>query len=459
MKLRELIKEIENNYAVEDIKISRWGKTFQIYPWVKGRLFIASTLSDDLHLKKSFGIYWKQFKSMFYGWWNVFRKYETWIFTNSSERRLIDGKYTDKLFDYYAANSGRKSLLIETKFPKGYSRRKVASKYVMSKSILFFLETIYTKLFLRNVKIDNIEELNKIKERLGISDVDLSYNYKKCLAQYKVMKLWLFLFPKPKEVLLSVGYTNFGYIHAFKEARIPVIEFQHGLINENHQGYTYFKEFSEYYFPDKLMTFGKVEVSHIKNSKINFKNGVFSLGNFILANKIDSFKNVIHDESRIKVAVTLQDGILSEKIIEHLNGLKYSRAKFYLKPRNTPVEYYNSKFNFNENVCIVDNIDTYDLILSCDFHLTVYSTCAVESLVLGRPTIFYNIKGLSIEHFYEMLPPSKFVHYIENNDELIKLLEICPNNINPKLIQEEFSYLVDNNYKASIRTFVDTLAT
>ena len=121
MKINDLVSDIEGNLEVENLRIQKFGKSFQIYPWLKGRLFHKYMMGTDVLMQKSKSVLFSQITSLFYGWWNIFRKYNTWVFTNSSERTLVEGKYYDKLFDYIGNNSKKKTLLIELRLFNKYN--------------------------------------------------------------------------------------------------------------------------------------------------------------------------------------------------------------------------------------------------------------------------------------------------------------------------------------------------
>ncbi|MEY4604213.1 MAG: hypothetical protein RIT43_1505, partial [Bacteroidota bacterium] len=211
MTTRERIIDLESRLAVEDLTVRKFGKQFQVYPWLKGRLFHKIITGKETNQARNVRLYFTQLGSLFYGLKNIFGRYDIWAFSNSLERRLIDGKYTDKLFDYIGNNSGKRMLLIETRIVHFYPLKNVASRHVVSRSLLLLFEELYAKLFLRKVHVNNPSLLNEILASVD-GGVDHALLIRKYIAQYRVMSLVLKLFPNPRLVLLSVGYTHFGYI-------------------------------------------------------------------------------------------------------------------------------------------------------------------------------------------------------------------------------------------------------
>jgi len=116
---------------------------------------------------RNVGLYIKQVTSIFYGLHNLFGRYSIWAFTNSTERRLIEGKYHDKLVDWIGNDGGYKTLVVEQRLFQYVPYRKVASKNVMSRSFFLVFEEIYGRLFLRNVKVENVALMNEILEEVS----------------------------------------------------------------------------------------------------------------------------------------------------------------------------------------------------------------------------------------------------------------------------------------------------
>ena len=143
---------METSIDVRKIKVKRFGKTFEIYPWLKGRLFHKMITGHETFQKKDLSLYLKQLLSLFYGCWNIFGRYDIWVFTTSMERRLVDGKYVDKLFDYIGNELGYKTLVFELRVFQYIPYRKIASRKAISRSVLMLMETLYAKLFLRKIE-------------------------------------------------------------------------------------------------------------------------------------------------------------------------------------------------------------------------------------------------------------------------------------------------------------------
>ncbi len=420
--IAELVSKIEEEYDVRSIQTSRFNRTFEIYPWIKAKLFHKLVLGKESLAHKSTKSLLLQFKSLFYGTWNLFiRKYEIWAFTNSVERIAMNGRYSDKLFDKISSYTKGNVLLIEFQYFKKFPFRKVLSKYVTSKALFLLSEEIYGRVFLRKFEVKNHKMVAKIERELKCQ-VNLNSILRKNLAQYRMMKFWLKILPKPKYVFMSVSYNHYGYIRAFKEAGIPLIEFQHGVISENHQAYNYKAVLSPCQFPDYVAVFGENESDFLtRKSKMPIQ-GVSIIGRSIIDHYLqEGIENGVNKT----ICVALQEGPIGDKAIKFLldfnknSEIKYT---FMLVPRRTSEMTYRASFDFPENFVFSKN-NIYETLSRCDVSITAYSTVASEALSLGKTSILINIDNKAKEVFEASLGENPFVYFIEIPTDLIALLK------------------------------------
>jgi predicted transcriptional regulator len=449
MTTKERIENIESRLNVDRVTVKKFGEEFQIYPWLKGRLFHKEITGSESMQKKTFGLMIKQLLSVFYGCWNVFGRYDIWAFTSSMERREINGKYYDKLFDYIGNESGKKTLIIELRLFKYYPYRKIASNRAISKSIFIFMEEFYSRLFLKMPTIENRDVLNQLyKEFEGtISERSVMRKY---LAQYRIMKFWLRLFPNPKKVFMSVSYTNFGYVRAFKEAGIEVVEFQHGLISKNHSAYFYKSEFNPIQFPDVIATIGEEEVD-VFDEENNFAvQKVIPIGSYVL-DRFSALNNKTSLSHPIKVLVALQDGVIGDQlanfisdVLPKLKGL----AEITFQPRRTKPEYYQEKFSNLKEVSFSRN-QFYQEVLEHDVHVTVYSTTAIEALSLGKQNVLVNIENQSVEQLQDKVGTNEYTNVVNSQEEFVEVLKEISFVEKDKVIASN-EHNVKANYKTNI---------
>jgi len=449
MTTKEKVEEIEGKIAVDEITIEKFGREFQIYPWLKGRLFHKHITGSETMQEKDFRLLVKQLLSLFYGCWNIFRKHEIWAFTSSSERRLIDGKYYDKLFDFIGNESGKKTLLVELRLFNYYPYRKIASKRAISRSLFIFLEEFYGRFILRMPEVKNQDILNDLNNEFD-GDISEQEVIKKYLSQYKMMKFWLKILPNPKVVYISVGYTSFGYIRAFKEKGIKVVEFQHGLMTKNHSAYYYKKQFDSIQFPDNIVSVGECEIEVFDDQNTFPVNSVIPVGSYIL----DHYSSLDAKEkwsSPPKIVFAMQDGIIGDQLAEFvvellpkIDGL----AQVVMKTRRTSPDYYQTKYEALKKVEFID-VSFYDVLLESDIHATVYSTTAIESLSLGRQNILINIDNLSVEQLNSKLEGNNFTTIVDNVEAFIVAVREMKDT-DKDSIKNSNSYNIKPGYKANI---------
>lgn len=454
MKNSELIKHIEEKYDVKSVQY----KSLSLWLELRSRIYLAISLGQESTLTINTKTYKAVFKTMFYGFFNWFRPYDTWIFSAKINRLNIDGKYHDRLYEYIGEKF-KKSLFIEVTTDFHYNRSCVESKYIVSKSALILLEKVIG-LFISTRGID-ISEIERIKKDFKIN-YNPNYAIKKMIAQYRVMRFLLF-FKKPKIVFLSPAYTAYGYVKALKEKGVKVIEVQHGVILKEHFGYNIKEVFSKDYFVDNILTFGEQEIEVFKNGKgINYKN-VIPVGNFYLdyihANYSPDEKlaEVINNYKKSFV-VSLQEIDKTASLIPNILASAKTNPDylFILKPRKKSVEYYESTYENVENVIFIQDINIYQLILQTDFHVTVYSTCAIEAPALGRKNILFNINNLSKDIFEHTLTNSKTSVYVDDVDEFNKIIQNIgvPNELE---VRTEHGAVLKSNYKKNIDLFIQNL--
>lgn len=455
MTTREKVEHIEKKYDVGSLRVKRFGKSFQVYPWLKGRLFHKLITGNETLQKRDIKLYWKQFTSIFYGLHNIFRKYDAWAFTSSMERREVDGVYHDKIVDHLGSQTGLKTLVIELRLFQYIPYRKIASRYAMSKSFFMLFEELYGRLFLRKIEVENEAMMHELLKEVS-GGVNHKQILRKYLAQYKMMKFWLRLLHRPKVVFVAVSYTNFGYIRAFREAGIKVVEVQHGVISKNHHAYFYDAEMNPEQFPEYLITVGEKELSVFDEENKFPVSEVVAVGSWIIDHYRQKAKEVKNDPPVILFA--LQDGVMSEKLLPFILELENrleGTFKLKVQPRRTQKETYVKSFPALEDIEFSED-SFYAAVIQSDVHCTVYSTTAIEALSLGIPNILINIDNQSEEQLGTILGENPFTFIVDTVDEFIAVL---PKVINTdrEFVSESNAYNIRKGYEQNVQVFVKKL--
>lgn len=451
MKNSELIKHIESKYDVKSIRY----KSLSLWLEIRIRILILINLGQESTLKVNASTYKTILLTSFYGFFNWFKSYEAWVFSSKINRLKIDGKYHDRLYEYIGSKFN-KTLFIEVTTDKHFKRKNVASKYIVSKSAFILLEKIIS-LFISTKHIDK-SVIAKINKDYNIK-YDANYAIKKMISQYKIMRFVL-RFKKPKVVFLSPAYTAYGYVKAFKEKGIKVIEVQHGVILKEHFGYNVYEKFDDSYFVDYLLTFGGQEVEVFKESVNITADKVIPAGNYYLDYISNHYEPDTKLESILKnykksFVVSLQEIDKTDRLIpDIINCAKQNTdCVFILKPRKLLAKTLEQKHGKLDNVIYIDDINIYQLIMQTNFHITVYSTCAIEAPALGKQNILYNIGNLSKSIFENTLSNPITTTYVNDLNELTNLVHNIEPNKTAEILLAHKS-VIKSNYKQNIDRFL-----
>lgn len=453
----EIIKELETSFDPNTVQVHHNGRSYEVYPWIKPMLFSAiqqGTKPDSGSRSKLF-----QLKTIFRGLWRYLQKKDTLILTNSLEKRMINGKAYDKLFHGISVHSDLQHCVSsELIVPSNnFARRNYANPASFSKAILYLREELYARFFISNIRIENTDRLKQLAREHNCT-IDLSYPVRKNLAQYKVMRSYLQR-KKVKRLFLSVGYTNFGAVLAAKELNIPVVELQHGVINEQHYGYNYQYFPNTDQFPDYLLTFGKRDQDFIARNKISSHITPRAVGSYILdhyANK-SSLEQIDKIE---RIAVSLQDCETGVEAFTHFIALakELPSVEFWMKRRRLPLSYYLEKYDLPENVKFEEDHDVYQTIVKCDIHLTAYSSCALEAPALGRGNILFNLNDKAHSYYDEKLKEENGTVYCQSVEDMKDTIQ----NTVPMpaaQLQMKNTENIAARYKENINRFVNELLT
>ena len=454
MKIRNQIKRIETNYDVESIKF----EDIQIWLEIRNRFFSKLTSQKESNLELTNTKILSLLFSSLHGFFNWFIKYDYWYISDTENRRIIDGKYFDRLMDY-PLKALDKGLIIELPLFKHFRSQKTASKYLVSKALLIILEKFYSLVFLNNYKIENYKLLQLIlkEEKITLDVVSIS---KKMIAQYKVMKMIL-NFNSPKTVFLNPSYTNYGYIKAFKELNIKVYEMQHGVINKNHYGYNTFAKFDNIYKPDKLLTYGLSEIDTFKdngNTWIDPEN-IYPCGNFIIDYMCNNF---VEDQIcleliktyKIVASVSLQEDNTGELLMPLLVEAANSNNEiiYLVKTRQKSPSYYLNKITIPKNIIFAEELDVYETILHSDVHITINSSCALEAPALGVKNILFNINN-EAKLYYGSILKEPNTYYVNTSFELVEVLSSFE-KVDKSIIKAFHKNVIINNFNQNFDDFI-----
>ena len=240
-----------------------------------------------------------------------------------------------------------------------------------------------------------------------MEDTGLNFNYQALirtyLAQYRSMR-WLLGIKIPKVACFVYAASSMGFIKALKEKGVPVVEIQHGIINASHTAYNYPKDFGNRLTPDYLFTYGTKEHEIFgKNNHFISSDAVFAVGYYYLdeicKNRPNTdFNSLLYKKYKKIVVCSLQDPF-EEYMFPFLEqvALLDTSICYLLIPRNAHKSY--ESFSLEDNLFIVKDLNIYECLQFADFHVTINSSCAIESLFFGVPNILFDYEGWACSYF------------------------------------------------------------
>tara|TARA_R110002033_G_scaffold169897_3_gene211449 strand:+ start:247429 stop:248811 length:1383 start_codon:yes stop_codon:yes gene_type:complete len=421
MSIEKLIK-IEKNYNTELLVL----KDQPIWPVIRLPLNEHLRSQEDItsrtfDLKNN--INFKTLRTLFFGIRHLtkFRSHKYWFFSSSERRKKINDIYEDRVIEGLVKKY--KGLSIENPHPLGkHLHKNIGETKVISRSLFYLGELIFSKLFTFNLKINNEQVIKTI-----LDDYQLNFNYKVYLRKYFGQYLFyktILKFHKPDIVFLVYAASSMGMVKALKEKKIPVVELQHGIINEKHLAYNIFKNFGKCLYPDYLLTYGETELDffHNKNYFISPKN-VFPVGYYFLE-KNKELKKIKNEYSSYKKIIVFSfQEVFEKQIFDFLNqtAILDDTVCYVVIPRNSNKDY--SKMKFQSNVIINKKINIYEALKICDIHATINSSCAIEAMSLGIPNILYNYKNWSSSYFKSIFDSDNYGCYVTTPQEFYNIIK------------------------------------
>jgi hypothetical protein len=417
--------------------------------WYFWRIYIASQLTfgydrsvkpDSSHLSKLFQHFFRGF-----GCW--FKRFDIVILSSSDQRRLMNGRYTDRMDICYPDRY--KKLFLELPAPSHYSKSTTASANLISRLHLYALEWLLIKIH-PSIRLDGVQEM-EAAIKMG-AEINTQHLAKRFHVQYKVFKHLLKRW-RPKLVVVVNSYTNMAYVKAAKDLGIPVVELQHGVINEKHYAYQIRFKPERSYYPDYLLSFGMQE-KNVFSGKNNFidANKVIPIGSFYLdylAKNPNKYKE-LEDKGKFRLRVCISGQVaFEEKMLDFVAALAplCPDILFAYVPRqmNTKLE----EFKWPKNACLIRELNVYECISACDVHSTINSTCAIEALSLGTTNILMDIDGRAKAYFMELLGQQGYTHFASNPTEFAGILRSLASPDREK-IKRSNEQLIVNNFSGRI---------
>ncbi|MDX1461539.1 MAG: hypothetical protein R3359_00665 [Marinirhabdus sp.] len=398
MTPKNLLEKIESEQPVETITL-RDGTP--VWPLIRQAVYFTSMrakvqYNNKLRTRSKVQL----IKNFFYGIKYLLQLSRfDYVFFNNADKRV---NYNNRMFDIYYdawadAFDSEKCLFVEWAIEKHHPKKRVHSKHVVSDLPMKFFAAIYS-VFVK-VEIKNEALLSKILNEQSIQ-LDVKRELKAKLGLFKAYKK-LFKKIDAQAVFVLSSFTKTGEVLAAKELGIPVYEAQHGFIGHTHPFYHATKKFPTFY-PDFLISFGASEKKEALETLVFEPNKIIPVGSLQLdlvkKRKVPEQLAALKNAYEKVFCVTLQ-AIQDELILNWVTNQAVSHPEwlFILRPKqpNTNFELYTK----TNNVTLMPEISTYDVLKACDYNITIFSTTVVEGIFLGAKPILFNIDALPYKYF------------------------------------------------------------
>lgn len=258
---------------------------------------------------------------------------------------------------------------------------------------------------LSDESILKLQELtDEIQNRFDIS-VNIQRLVRKTLARRnRMVPLYRILLKRirPKVVTVVVSYGKEDFIEACKSMGIPVVELQHGVINEYHLGYSFPRPDSrKLTFPDYLLVFGDYwkEVHYPLD-----EDHVVSVGFPHIDIERKKYRTTPKKRQIVFISQPVIGNLIS-RFATDLSRMDDFEYEIIYKLHPLELEYAAKKYRelYRSDIQVIDDLQTnlYHLFASSEVQVGISSTALYEGLAFGLKT--YLIDGPGVEYFNQLI--------------------------------------------------------
>lgn len=188
---------------------------------------------------------------------------------------------------------------------------------------------------------------------------------------------------RPQVAFVLCGYSpHIPAQIALREAGVPLIELQHGVIHESHPGYVWHPTASPLHRPDHLVVFGD-HFGHLVERACPYWLGRWTTGGHPWLKRAQVAESPAR-ENRV-VCFSQNTAAVQRRLVEFLTGLRRALSQdvsIVLKPHPGELDAETVYAPLGAlGVKIEDRTsDSYELLRGCRMALNVYSTLSIEAL-------------------------------------------------------------------------------
>jgi hypothetical protein len=349
------------------------------------------------------------------------------IFFNSgitNIKRDTDGRYFNRVTDQFFSKIQEDAVLIEDtamgelRLPRVHDKVYPHLALIAASKILGFFRKI------SETEIESIENMLNyifkilIKENIQFNEAELrNIGFNNALGFLKKRHAYelFFKLKKPKVIFLedaSYGNKSFITIPAKKQG-IPIIELQHGFINDDHIAYNLGPgvintEVIKQFYPDIFFAYGEFW----KNS-ISIPSGILSIGNPYLTEQVQQLQAQDSDANSCKKILFISSAVSVLETVEFITTLKQTADlhNYDVTLRPHPLELNVAQARYQSlislGVIISYSNSVYSDFSSHDIIIGEVSTALFESLIIQNKKHFLFTSSYTMSYLNEniTIPP------------------------------------------------------
>lgn len=392
MKLNNITKQFLNLEKKYDLFKRK--NSDNIYFWDISRYIIYNKILDKLdesnnndnNIRKYFKFKWiRKFKNLIkneiYLNWNLHYNDYKYIFYIASRYKDSDGNYID------IASKNSMDILPDNKF--------VFESYNDNLDNSYYSHLLNLKKKIKNPKSEDFR-INEILNSNFNTNIDFNNIISELIKNYKIEKdFYSKIFTKinPEIVFFTQNGIQKGMISAANDLNIPIVEFQHGLINFNHLAYSYNDEISYKHLNTLPKGFCLLADFWCKNVYYPVEIKKIIGNDHFFINKSDKEKQYLTIVFSSKHSENLMD--LTQKMLK-----KYTDKVFIkLHPnQKDEIEYIKNELKDYENGQVIfDERSMSELLEVSHSMITIVSTAVYEALQSETKVFIYK-KQNYLEH-------------------------------------------------------------
>lgn len=316
----------------------------------------------------------------------LFKKFD-YLFFTASRNKIGDNKVFDQNLGDILGIYSKEAILfesIERDRNRWYYQNTLYNPiYIFRKIVGYFYK-----------QADYSEIIDLLKEEFKRSDFgnhqinNIVNDFKTDFNYYS----WIFRTKKPKMIFITQNGIQKGLFSAAKKYNIPVVEVQHGIIDEGHLGYNYNRNIEykseEVYLPTYFFTFTDFWA---KDLFFPVKE-IISMGNSFFYNS--SVVNNVSENNAKGLLVASSDVFgedLKNLVIQFSMEMKNVPVYFKLHPNQfAEKQYYRKQFLDCPNVKVYANEKSiYELLAISKSVIVIQSTALYEALHLKKTAIIF----------------------------------------------------------------------